>query len=53
MSTDENLTDDDLRLVLRHGEGQLTRAVAAVKLAKRQGQLKELREKVEDIGGGG
>jgi len=48
--TDE-LTDDDLRLVLNHGEGRLTRAVAAVKLAKSQGRLDDLREKVEDYGG--
>jgi hypothetical protein len=49
--SDEELTDGDLRLVLNHGEGQLTRAVAAVKLAKRQDKLEELRKKVDDVGG--
>lgn len=49
----DGLTDEDLRLVLDHGEGRLTKAVAAVKLAKRQGRLEELRKKVEDMGGGG
>ena len=49
--TDENLTDDDLELVARHGSGKFIRAVAATKLAKRQGRLEELREKVDDCGG--
>jgi hypothetical protein len=47
----DDLTDDDLRLVLRHGGGRLTRAVAAVKLMKREGRIDELEEKIDTNGG--
>lgn len=46
--TEERLTDDDLQLVARHG-GAFARAVAVVRLAKRQGRLDELRERVEGV----
>jgi len=44
-------TDEELRMVVRHGSGKLTRALAATKLAKRQDKLEELREMVGDCGG--
>lgn len=47
--TEENLTDDDLRLVARHGSGEFTKAIALVKLARRRGKLDVLAEHVDDV----
>lgn len=44
----DELTNEDLRLVIRHGSGVFVRAVAAVRLARREDRLDELRELVED-----
>lgn len=49
--TDDEPTDKELRLVAEHGSGPFIRAIAVTKLAKRQGRLEELRERVEDKGG--
>jgi len=49
--TDE-LTDEDLRLVARHGSGPFERALATVSLARRHDRVDELRELVDDGGGG-
>lgn len=37
---------DDLKMVARHGNSKLTRALAVVELAEREGRLDELRETV-------
>jgi|GEM_PF-5572686 len=50
--TENKPTDDDLRLVARHGSGRFVRALATVRLLKRQGREDELRELVDDEGGG-
>jgi hypothetical protein len=50
MSGDEP-TDEELRLVVRHGNGNFTRALAVTKLAKRQGRFDELCDLVEGEGG--
>jgi len=44
--TEEEPTDDQLRMVARHGSGKFVRALATVQLAKRQGREDELREMV-------
>jgi len=50
---DGTLTEEELRFVAEYGNGKLTRALAIVKLAKRNGKLEELRGKIaeeEDMG---
>jgi hypothetical protein len=47
----DDLTEDNLRLVARHGSGKFIRAVAAVKLMKREGRMDDLKEKVDTNGG--
>jgi hypothetical protein len=47
----DELTDDQPRMVARHGSGKFVRALAKVQLAKRQGREDELRELVDDRGG--
>lgn len=50
--SDDEPTDEELRLVARHGNGKFTRALAVTKLAKRQGRFDELRDRVEGDGDG-
>ena len=49
MTDGDELTDDELRLVARHGSGAFIRSVALVRLARRRGRMDELREQVEDV----
>ena len=46
----EEPTDEQLELVARHGSGSIVRALATVRLAKRQGRENELRQLIEDLG---
>lgn len=43
---DEEPTDEQLRLVARHGSGPFERALATVRLCRRQGRLDELKERI-------
>lgn len=45
-------TENELELVAEHGSNPLTRALATVQLAKKQGRLDELRELIDEPGGG-
>lgn len=54
----DDLTDEDLQLVARHGSGTLERSLATVLYCKRTGRAEWLSERVErasneDTGGGG
>ena len=42
-------TDEQLRLVARHGSGPFERALAAAQLAKRQGREDELRRRIDEV----
>lgn len=46
-------TDEELRLVARHGSSALVRSVAVVQLAKRENRLESLRTSIESTGEGG
>jgi hypothetical protein len=46
--TDDKMTDNELRMVVRHGSNKITRALAAVRLARRKGSVDELREQIEE-----
>ena len=48
----EKPTDEQLKLVARHGSGPIERALATVRLAKRRGREDELQELVEAVGSG-
>lgn len=45
--TDE-LTDEELELVARHGEGTYARALALTRLAKRKGRYEEFLDYLND-----
>lgn len=49
--SDDELTDKQLRLVARHGSGNFVRALAAVRLLRRQDREDELTEVLEGHGG--
>jgi len=51
-TNEEEPTNEQLELVARHGSGKFTKAIAVVKLMRRQGRMDELREKIDDTGGG-
>lgn len=46
-------TDDQLKLVVRHGNGSIERALATVQLAKRRGREDDLRRLIEAVGSDG
>ena len=47
----DELTDEKLELVAQHGSGKFVRALAAVRLLRRQGREAELQEILESGGG--
>jgi hypothetical protein len=49
-STKEELTNEQLRLVAQHGSGRLVRALATVRLLRRQGREEELQEVLKNGG---
>jgi len=46
--TENEPTDDELRMVARHGSGPFERALATVRLARRHDRVEELREIVNE-----
>ena len=49
--TDDELTDDDLRYVARHGASAFTRALALSVLARRRDAVDDLLKVADDLGG--
>lgn len=45
-------TEAELEMVAEHGSSPLTQSLAAVQLARRRGRLDELRELIDEPGGG-
>ena len=50
--TEDGPTDEQLRLVARHGSGQFVRALATVRLLRRQGREDELSRVLNEREGG-